>query len=40
MFDRMLEDIATVMEKDPAARSRLEVALACPGVHALSLIHI
>ncbi|MFK7966089.1 MAG: serine O-acetyltransferase [Burkholderiaceae bacterium] len=38
MFDRVREDIATVMEKDPAARSSLEVALACPGVHAL-LIH-
>lgn len=38
MLARLREDIATVMEKDPAARSVLEVALCCPGVHAL-LIH-
>ena len=35
MFERLREDIATVMSKDPAARSSLEVALCCPGVHAL-----
>ena len=34
-FDRLREDIATVMEKDPAARTRLEVLLCYPGVHAL-----
>jgi serine O-acetyltransferase len=37
MFSRIREDVATVMEKDPAARSSLEVLLACPGVHALSM---
>ena len=38
MFDRLREDIATVLEKDPAARSALEVALCCPGIHAL-IVH-
>jgi serine O-acetyltransferase len=37
MFERLREDIATVMEKDPAARSALEVLLCYPGVHALVL---
>ena len=36
-FDRLREDIATVMEKDPAARSWLEVLLCYPGVHALAI---
>jgi serine O-acetyltransferase len=35
MFDRIREDIAVVRERDPAARSRLEVLLCYPGVHAL-----
>jgi serine O-acetyltransferase len=39
-FDRLREDIATVMEKDPAARSRLEVLLCYPGVHALFIHRI
>ncbi|HYE90912.1 MAG TPA: serine O-acetyltransferase, partial [Terriglobales bacterium] len=34
MFDRLRDDIQTVMERDPAARSRLEVLLCYPGVHA------
>lgn len=38
MFKRLREDIATVMEKDPAAKSRLEVLLFYPGIHAL-LVH-
>lgn len=33
MFDRLREDIRTVLERDPAARSRLEVLLCYPGVH-------
>lgn len=37
MFTRIREDIATVMGKDPAARSSLEALLACPGVHALAI---
>jgi serine O-acetyltransferase len=37
MFQRLREDIATVMDKDPAAKSRLEVLLFYPGVHAIVL---
>jgi serine O-acetyltransferase len=36
-FERLREDIATVMEKDPAARSRLEVMLCYPGLHAIAI---
>lgn len=35
MFDRLREDIEVALERDPAARSRLEVLLTYPGVHAL-----
>ncbi|MGH8246368.1 MAG: serine O-acetyltransferase [Gammaproteobacteria bacterium] len=35
MFDRIKEDIATVFERDPAARSKLETLIAFPGLHAL-----
>ncbi len=35
MFDRMRRDIQAVLERDPAARSALEVALCYPGVHAI-----
>jgi serine O-acetyltransferase len=35
MFARIREDIAAVRERDPAARSGLEVLLCYPGVHAL-----
>lgn len=35
MFARLKEDIAAVRERDPAARSPLEVLLCYPGVHAL-----
>jgi serine O-acetyltransferase len=35
---QMREDIACVFERDPAARSRLEVLTTYPGVHAL-LVH-
>lgn len=31
----MAEDLATALREDPAARSRLEVALTYPGVHAV-----
>ena len=37
MFDALRGDIRTVMERDPAARSRLEVLCCYPGVHALVL---
>src|SRR5262245_45000970 len=35
MFEQMRRDIRTVLERDPAARSSLEVALWSPGVHAI-----
>ena len=35
-FERLREDIATVVEKDPAARSTLEVLLCYPGIHAVA----
>jgi serine O-acetyltransferase len=36
MFDRLRDDIRTVLQRDPAARSSLEVLLCYPGVHALA----
>lgn len=35
MFDRIREDVAAVRERDPAARSSLEILLLYSGVHAL-----
>ncbi|MBI3637541.1 MAG: serine O-acetyltransferase [Candidatus Rokubacteria bacterium] len=35
MFDALRSDIRTVLERDPAAQSRLEVLFCYPGVHAL-----
>ncbi|HEY1808642.1 MAG TPA: serine O-acetyltransferase [Acidobacteriaceae bacterium] len=35
MFARMREDIASVLERDPAAGSRLMVVLCYPGLHAV-----
>ena len=37
MFERLKEDIETVFERDPAARSVLEVILCYPGLHAIWL---
>lgn len=37
MFAHLREDIASVLQRDPAARSGLEVMLCYPGVHALFL---
>ncbi len=37
MFERLREDIAAVRDRDPAARSGLEVFLCYPGIHALLL---
>lgn len=34
MFARLREDIASVLERDPAARSRWEVITCYPGIHA------
>jgi serine O-acetyltransferase len=36
MFDRLRDDIRTVLQRDPAARSAIEVVLCYPGVHALA----
>ena len=36
MFDALRRDIRAVLERDPAARSRLEVLCCYPGVHALA----
>lgn len=38
MLERLKEDIDCVFERDPAARNRLEVVTAYPGVHAV-LMH-
>ncbi|MBI4590116.1 MAG: serine O-acetyltransferase [Candidatus Rokubacteria bacterium] len=40
MFELMRRDIRTVLERDPAARSALEVVLCYPGVHAIWLHRI
>ena len=37
MFDAIRSDVRAVLERDPAARSALEVLLCYPGVHALAL---
>ncbi len=36
MFSRLREDLASVRERDPAARSTFEVLTCYPGVHALA----
>jgi serine O-acetyltransferase len=35
LFDRIREDVSSVLERDPAARSRLEVLLCYPGLWAV-----
>ncbi len=35
MFKRLADDIQAVAERDPAARSKLEIVLCYPGVHAV-----
>jgi len=35
MFDNIREDIRIIFERDPAARSALEVIMASPGLHAI-----
>ncbi len=37
MFSRLREDIACILERDPAARSTWEVLTCYPGLHALAL---
>ena len=38
MFKTLSDDIQAVLERDPAARSKLEVLLCYPGLHAV-VIH-
>lgn len=40
MFDQIKTDIDAVMHRDPAAKTRLEVALCYPGLHAIWLHRI
>ena len=35
MLERLREDIAAIAERDPASRSRLEILLCYPGLHAV-----
>jgi serine O-acetyltransferase len=35
MFSRLREDIACILERDPAARSKWEVLTCYPGLHAI-----
>ena len=37
MFETLKEDIEVVMQRDPAAKSKLEVVLCYPGLHAIWL---
>lgn len=37
MLARLQEDIETILKRDPAARTRLEVLLCYPGLHALMM---
>ena len=37
MFSRLKEDIASIMARDPAARSSWEVLTCYPGLHAIVL---
>ncbi|MEE9492334.1 MAG: serine O-acetyltransferase [Gammaproteobacteria bacterium] len=37
MFERLREDIDCVFDRDPAARGRLEVLTAYPGLHAVTI---
>jgi len=37
MFARLREDIACILERDPAARTRWEVLTCYPGLHAIAL---
>ncbi|MGX5658424.1 serine O-acetyltransferase [Castellaniella ginsengisoli] len=38
MFDQLREDIACIHDRDPAARSRIEILTCYPGLHAI-LVH-
>jgi len=36
MFNSLRENIACILERDPAARSKLEILTCYPGLHAIS----
>ena len=40
MFQRLREDIASVFDRDPAARNFFEVVTTYPGVHAVILYRL
>ena len=40
LFSKLSEDIDSVVERDPAARSKIEVFLCYPGVHAIILYRV
>jgi len=40
MFEKLKEDIQTVFDRDPAARSIIEVLTAYPGIHAVTIHHL
>jgi serine O-acetyltransferase len=40
VWEQLKEDVEVVFERDPAARSRLDVVLTYPGVHALILYRV
>ena len=40
MFNRLREELASVFERDPAARSTWEILTCYPGFHALQLHHL
>ena len=40
IFKRLAEDIDAILAHDPAARSRLEVVLCYPGLHAVAFHHL
>ena len=37
MFERIKEDMRTILERDPAARSPWQVLFSYPGLHALAI---
>ncbi|MSO89774.1 MAG: serine O-acetyltransferase, partial [Rhodospirillaceae bacterium] len=37
LFKNLRDDVDAIMHRDPAARSRLEVMICYPGLHALLL---
>lgn len=40
MFNQLREDIACILERDPAARSRIEILTCYPGLHAILIYRL